>query len=91
MFVFYRVEIPDLFSHPVIVEVAAKHNKKPGQILLKHLVQKGIVAIPKSSSQERIIQNIQLFDFTLSPEDVAQIDALDLGKDGRIFDFTFIG
>lgn len=86
-----KVEVPDLFNNPVILELAAKYKKQPGQILLKHVVQRGVAAIPKSCSQERIIQNIQLFDFTLSPEDVAKVDALDLGKDGRIFDFTFIG
>ncbi|KAK3926247.1 Aldo-keto reductase family 1 member A1 [Frankliniella fusca] len=85
------VNVPSLLSNPVVVKVADKHNKQPGQILLKHIVQRGIVAIPKSSKQERIIQNIQLFDFTLSPEDMAELDALDQGKNGRIIDFQFLG
>lgn len=85
------IKLPDLLNHPVVLEVAAKHNKKAGQVLLKHIVQRGVCAIPKSCSQERIIQNIQLFDFTLDSDDVAKLDAVDVGKAGRIFDFTFLG
>lgn len=73
------------------MQVAQKHKKQPGQVLLKHIVQRGVVAIPKSLSKERIAQNIALFDWELSEDDVAKIDALDQGKNGRIFDFLFIG
>ena len=57
---FPSVELPDLIANPVVVEVAGKYKKSPGQILLKHIVQRGIAAIPKSLNQERIIQNIQV-------------------------------
>lgn len=85
-----KVETPDLISNPVVVEIAEKHKKSPGQVLLKHIVQRGIVAIPKSTNQDRIIQNIQLFDFELSPEDMAKLNSLDKGKDGRILDLKFL-
>lgn len=87
----FSLKSPDLIRSPVVVEIAAKHKKQPGQVLLKQIVQRGVIAIPKSTSRERIAQNIQLFDFTLDRVDVARLDALDLGRDGRIFDMAFLG
>ncbi len=74
----------------MVQEIAKKYNKSAGQILLKHIVDRAIVAIPKSLNKERIAQNINLFDFKLEAADVKKLDALDKGKDGRIFDMTFI-
>ncbi|XP_026279389.1 aldo-keto reductase family 1 member A1-B isoform X3 [Frankliniella occidentalis] len=85
-----NITMPDLLRNPVVVEVAKKYNKTPGQILLKHIVDRGIVAIPKSLSKERLTQNINIFDFKLEAGDVKKLDALDNGKDGRIFDMKFI-
>ncbi|XP_034242310.1 aldo-keto reductase family 1 member A1-like [Thrips palmi] len=87
----FGITLPDLIKNPTIVEVAQKHKKTPGQVLLKHIVQRGIIAIPKSLSKERIQQNIALFDWELSTVDMAKIDALDQGKAGRIFDMAFLG
>lgn len=87
----FRIKLPDLINDPTVVAVAQKYKKQPGQVLLKHIVQRGICAIPKSLSKERIEQNLALFDWELSKKDMARIDALDKGKDGRILDFLFLG
>jgi len=66
-----------MFEEPAVQAAAEAHGKTPGQILLKHLVQRGIAVIPKSSNPERIAQNIDLFDFELSAEEMAALSALD--------------
>ena len=62
---------------PVMQELAAKYGKTPVQIVLRWDIQKGVVTIPKSVKAERIISNANIFDFELSTEDMAKIDALD--------------
>lgn len=68
---------------PVVVELAKKHDKTPTQILLRWSLQKGFVPLPKSDHEERIKQNIDLYGFSLDGEDVAKLDALDLGEGGE--------
>ncbi|MDU8924937.1 aldo/keto reductase [Pasteurellaceae bacterium LIM206] len=70
----------DIFNHPVLSEIAGKHGKTAGQVALRFLLQNGIVIIPKSSKPSRMAENIALFDFTLSQAEIAQITALDMGK-----------
>ena len=53
--------------------IGVKYNKTAAQVALRWLTQRGIVAIPKSSHQERMAQNIDIFDFSLSDDDMAQI------------------
>ncbi len=65
---------------PVIQEIAAKHGKTPVQVTLRWDIQKGVVTIPKSVKADRIISNADLFDFELSPDEIAKIDALDKNK-----------
>ena len=65
---------------PVMREIAAKYGKTPVQVVLRWDIQKGVVTIPKSVHAERIISNTQIFDFELSDEDMAIIDALDGNK-----------
>ncbi|XP_037355500.1 aldo-keto reductase family 1 member A1 isoform X2 [Talpa occidentalis] len=67
---------PVLLEEPVILALAKKYNRSPAQILLRWQVQRRVVSIPKSVSPSRILQNIQVFDFTFSPEEMKQIDAL---------------
>jgi diketogulonate reductase-like aldo/keto reductase len=67
---------------PLMQELAAKYGKTPVHIVLRWDIQKGVVTIPKSVTPERIISNADIFDFELSPEDMAKIDRLD--KNGRI-------
>ncbi len=68
----------------VIKGVAKKHGKNPVQVTLRWELQHGIITIPKSVHRDRIVENADIFDFTLSDEEMAQIDALDRGNDGRI-------
>ena len=69
----------DPFSHPTVRRLAEKHGKTPAQVLLRWHIENGVSPIPKSVRAERIAENIDIFDFTLTPEDVAAIDALDEG------------
>ncbi|KAG8311228.1 hypothetical protein J6590_046689 [Homalodisca vitripennis] len=70
---------------PTVVRIAESHKRTPGQVLLRHLLQLGVSAIPKSSNPERIRQNFQVFDFELSEKEMAELNALDKGEDGRKF------
>ncbi|XP_067208600.1 aldo-keto reductase family 1 member A1-A-like isoform X2 [Linepithema humile] len=80
---------PDLLNHPIILEIATRHKKTTAQVLLRYLLQLGIVIIPKSSSSERIKLNIDLFDFALTEEDMTLLSDLDKDVHGRIFNFLF--
>jgi 2,5-diketo-D-gluconate reductase A len=60
-----------------VAEIAARVGRTPAQVLLRWCLQHGIPIIPKSTHRERIAENSQVFDFTLSDEDMAALDALD--------------
>lgn len=79
----------ELLNDPVVKQIAAKHGKTSGQILLKFLVTKSIPVIPKSVTPSRIKENIQLFDFTLDAEDIKTLEGLDKGEKGRRSDMAF--
>nr|XP_012153291.1 PREDICTED: protein hu-li tai shao isoform X3 [Megachile rotundata] len=64
---------------PEIVTIGKKYGKTPAQVVLRYLIEIGTVPIPKSTSKERIKQNINIFDFNLSPEEIQTIDKLDRG------------
>ncbi len=66
----------DLLGLPVITEIAAAHEKTAAQIALRWHVQQGLLPIPKSSNPERMRENIGVFDFALTPEEIARISAL---------------
>jgi diketogulonate reductase-like aldo/keto reductase len=66
----------------VVVESAARHGKTPAQIVLRWHIEHGFCAIPKSVKPHRIAENIDIFDFQLTPDEVAAIDALDTGVRG---------
>ncbi len=68
-----------IFTHPVLSEIGAKYGKTAAQIALRWNVQRGVSIIPKSVHKERMEQNIDIWDFVLSDEDVKKIDELDLG------------
>uniref|UniRef100_A0A146LBM5 Alcohol dehydrogenase [NADP(+)] n=1 Tax=Lygus hesperus TaxID=30085 RepID=A0A146LBM5_LYGHE len=70
---------------PVVLEIAKKYGKTPAQVLLRHLVQYGIGVIPKSSNPKRVKENIDIFDFELTPEEYEKMKALDKGEAGRQF------
>ena len=67
---------------PVITGIAAKYSKTPAQVILRWHLEHGFSAIPKSVKAHRIAENFDVFDFTLTPDDVADIDALDTGVRG---------
>ncbi|MFE9448504.1 aldo/keto reductase [Streptomyces sp. NPDC006739] len=79
-----------LLEVPAIVAIAQKHNRTPAQIVLRWHLQLGNIVIPKSVTPSRIKENIEVFDFTLDPEDLAAISALNedrrLGPDPATFD-----
>jgi diketogulonate reductase-like aldo/keto reductase len=67
---------------PVIVDIARAHAKSPAQVMLRWGLQHGRSVIPKSTKPERIAENIDVFDFELSPDEMAAIDGLDTGRRG---------
>jgi 2,5-diketo-D-gluconate reductase A len=72
----------DLLEQPVIRRLAAAHGRTPGQIVLRWHVEIGTIAIPKSANPERQRQNLAIFDFSLSAEDLTAIAELDRGDEG---------
>ncbi len=67
----------NLFQNELLGSLAAKHKKSVAQVVLRWLIQRGVVAIPKSVHRERIAENFDVFDFELSPEDMQAIASLD--------------
>lgn len=70
----------NLFGNEVLASIAEKHNKSVAQVVLRWLVQRGVVVIPKSVKKERIVENFNIFDFELSTDDIEQISTLDTRK-----------
>ncbi|MFE4755827.1 aldo/keto reductase [Streptomyces mirabilis] len=70
----------NLFTHPVLSEIADKHGKSVAQVVLRWLSQRGIVAIPKSVRADRMAENIDVFDFELTDDQMASIAGLDTGR-----------
>lgn len=68
----------DIFNNPVIAAIGKKYNKSSAQIALRWIVQRGIVAIPRTSDEAYMLENINIFDFELDEADMEQIAALDL-------------
>ncbi len=69
----------NLFADPTLTEIGAAHGKSVAQVVLRWLTQRGIVAIPKSVQPKRMAANIDVFDFTLTDDQLARIAALDTG------------
>ncbi|MFF4324524.1 aldo/keto reductase [Streptomyces sp. NPDC001568] len=69
----------NLFGHPALSAIAAAHGKSVAQVVLRWLVQRGVVVIPKSVRPERMAENLDVFDFELSPDQMAAVAALDTG------------
>lgn len=74
----------EIFSNPILMSIAHKHGKSVAQVVLRWLNQRGVAVIPKSVKAERILENRDIFGFTLDPEDLAQIATLN--RDEVIFD-----
>ena len=68
-----------IFTHPVLTQIGEKYGKTTAQVALRWNTQRGVVIIPKSVHKERMEENLNIWDFTLSEEDMNAIAALDLG------------
>ena len=68
-----------IFTHPVLTKIGEKYGKSAAQVALRWNVQRGVIVIPKSVHKDRMEQNIAIWDFTLSDEDMAEIAKLDIG------------
>ncbi|XP_021362148.1 alcohol dehydrogenase [NADP(+)] A-like isoform X2 [Mizuhopecten yessoensis] len=79
----------NVVENSVVMDMAQKYKRTTGQILLRNLVQRGIVVIPKSENPQRMRENIEIFSFSLSDEDMKRIDELDNGE--RRFCFSCYG
>lgn len=69
-----------IFTHPVLTAIGAKYEKSAAQVALRWNVQRGVVVIPKSIHKDRMEQNMDIWDFALSKEDMAEIAKLDIGR-----------
>ncbi len=82
----YRPADPDAvlnaLQHPTVTSIGDKYGKTPAQVVLRWHIEHGVVAIPKSVKPHRIAENIDAFDFELTADEVAAIDALDTGVRG---------
>jgi 2,5-diketo-D-gluconate reductase A len=67
----------NIFQNELLLSIAGKYKKSVAQVILRWLTQRGVVVIPKSVRKERIVENFNIFDFELSPEDMEAIVALD--------------
>lgn len=69
----------DFFNNPILVEIGKKYNKSAAQVALRWNIQRGVVVIPKSIHTDRMKQNFDVFDFTLSDSDMEKISKMDIG------------
>ncbi|MBQ9555713.1 MAG: aldo/keto reductase [Muribaculaceae bacterium] len=74
----------NLFADPLLTEIGAQYGKTAAQVALRWLTQRGIVAIPKSTHRERMAQNLDIFDFNLTPLDIQRIAEMNQTDDGTV-------
>jgi len=77
-------ELNDVLENDTIISIAKKYNKKPAQIIGRWNIQNDVLLVVKASSSQHQKENLNLFDFELSNEDMKQIDSLDKGEPGRV-------
>ncbi|MDD8049206.1 MAG: aldo/keto reductase [Thomasclavelia sp.] len=81
------------FENEMLLKIAKDHNKTVSQVILRWNTQRGVVVIPKSTHVERIKENFDIFDFTLTKEEMEQVSSLDMGQGGtrtKHFDPEFV-
>lgn len=76
-----------LFVNPVLAEIGQTHGKSIGQVVLRWMIQRGVVVIPKTVNPDRMAENLDVFDFTLSPAEIERIEHLDTGS-SQFFEHT---
>ncbi len=79
---YYGSKATSTFTDATLVRLGERHGKTPAQIMLRWHIQQGRQVIPKSTHAARIAQNFDIFDFALTDDELAAIDALDTGKRG---------
>ncbi|HCF82700.1 MAG TPA: 2,5-diketo-D-gluconic acid reductase [Ruminococcaceae bacterium] len=77
-----------IFTHPVLTKIGKKYGKTAAQVALKWNVQRGVVIIPKSTHIERMAENLDIWDFTLTDDEMAKINALDIGRSEIVDHFS---
>lgn len=80
----------DIFEDPALSVIATAHGKSVAQVILRWLIQRGVVSIPKSVHAERMTENIDVFDFALTDDEIERVSALDGGK-SVFFDHRTVG
>jgi 2,5-diketo-D-gluconate reductase A len=70
----------DIFKNKILSAIGDKYGKSIAQVILRWHIQRGVIVIPKSVHQERIVENYHVWDFRLSEEDMTAIGSLDTGK-----------
>ncbi len=65
-------------GNPLLLDLAAKYNKSPAQLVLHWSIQHGFLPLPKSSSKERMLENMDIFNFEITPEDLEEMKALEV-------------
>ncbi len=69
-----------IFTHPVLTKIGEKYGKSAAQVALRWNVDRGVVVIPKSTHKDRMEQNMDIWDFSLTEEEMKEIEAMDLGR-----------
>ncbi|KAF4664481.1 hypothetical protein FOZ61_000788 [Perkinsus olseni] len=72
---------PNILTVPAVVEIGKRHGKTPAQVAIRWAMQRGTIVIPKSIKPHRVVENFNVFDFDLSPQEMEQID--EIGRDPR--------
>ena len=67
-----------ILDDPILIKIANEVDKKPSQVALRWLIQKGIIVIPKASSEKHLKENMEIFDFKLSEEQMDEINGIQI-------------
>ncbi|VDL96785.1 unnamed protein product [Schistocephalus solidus] len=73
-------DVCHLLDDPIVGKIAKVHNKSPAQVILRHGLQRNLIVIPKSVTPERIRENINIFDFELTEDEMSSLNSLDKGQ-----------
>ncbi|BHF61988.1 hypothetical protein SprV_0100496900 [Sparganum proliferum] len=73
-------DVCHLLDDPIVSKIAKVHGKSPAQVILRHGLQRNLIVIPKSVTPERIQENINIFDFELTEDEMSSLNRLDKGQ-----------